>query len=535
MEPKHRILICGAVHRNGIDLLTRKSGFQVDFIPDFRPEEVGETLGDYEGLIVRNDTIVTADVIRKAHNLKVIGRAGAGLGNVDVAEATRRGIVVMNTPGVNAVSMAEHTISMIAAAHRHIPQAVISMKQGLWEKKKFQGREMAGRTLGVIGLGRIGSMVAKRAQRGLKMNVLGYDPAVTARACAQMGVSLVSLDELLSSSDVVTVHAPLNATTSGLIGAAELSKMKKGVIIVNCARAGIIDENALVEALNTGVVGAAALDALEGSCAGEDSLIAHPNVIATPHLAASSHESEIGVAVAVIEQVADFLEKGIIRNAVNVPSIDEAVRSKISRYLDLARRLGNFLGQLSRTGISEMELEYRGDDITDLRPVANAALVGLLSAFEGSHVNFVNAGAIAEERGIQVSETTLKEATTHGPSLEARIKLQDGGSISVQGAFIRRIGYEPRIIGIGEFVTEAVPAGPMLIVTNKDMPGMIAGMSSTLAQSNINIAQMNLSRDHSGGSAMSIINLDSPADDGTLNKIRSISGIISVSQVILDP
>ncbi len=534
MGLKHKILICGAVHQNGIDLLAGKTGFQVDVKPDIRPEELSEILCDYHALIVHSNTGVTTDAIRKAENLKVIARAGAGLDNVDVAEATRRGVVVMNTPGVNAVATAEHTISMIAAVHRHIPQAAISMKKGLWEKKKFQGREMAGRTLGIIGLGKIGSMVAKRASSGFKMNVFGYDPAVTARAAAQMGVNLVSFDELLASSDILTVHVPLNKTTRGLIGATELNKTKKGVIIINCARSGIVDEKALLEALNSGRVSAAALDVTEGSLTADDPLVMHPSVIVTPHLGSSTQEAQIGVAVAVIKQITDFLEKGIIRNAVNVPTIDDGIRPKISRYLDLSRRLGHFLGQLSQTAITEMELEYSGEVITDLRPVANAALVGLLSAFEGSHVNFVNAAAIAEDRGIQVSETTLKEVTTHGPSLEVRTKLQDGAILSVQGAFIRRIGYEPRIIGIGKFVTEAVPAGPMLIVTNKDMPGMIAGMSSALAQSEINIAQMNLSRDCVGGSAMSIINLDSPADERTLNKIRAITGILSVSQVILD-
>ncbi len=530
----YKILICGSVHQRGIDLLESKPGFQVELCPSISDEELSAKIGDIDALIVKDEINIDAKILRKAENLKIIGKAGVSLANIDVNEATRRGVVVMNTPGVNAVATAEHTISMIMAAHRHIAQAVSSMKAGLWEKKKFQGREMAGKLLGVIGLGRIGGMVARMASRGLKMDVVGYDPALTARAASQLGIRLGSLDEVVSQSETITIHVPLNNSTRGLLGPDQFKSMRRGVIIVNCAQGGIIDEDALYDALEQGIVSTAALDVLEVFPPTNTKLINHKNVIMTPRLSAATQEAQIGTSVAVIEQIVDFLGKGVIRNAINVSSLDDSTKRKIGPYLDLAKRLGSFLGQYTPAGVTEMEIEYSDDISSDLQPITNAALVGLLSTVEGADVNLVNAAAIAGERGIQVSETILKEAAAFGPSLELRTKTKEGAVYSLQGALIRRIGFEPRIIGIGPFVTEAVPAGPMLIVRNKDVPGMIAGMSSTLAQSGINIAQMNLSRDCIGGSAMSIINIDTPADDTTLQKIRGIEGILSVDQIIID-
>jgi D-3-phosphoglycerate dehydrogenase len=485
--------------------------------------------------VIRGATKVNAEILEKASQLKVIGRAGAGVDNIDVREATRRGIVVMNVPGGNAVATAEHTISLIMSAHRHIPQATLSLKGGKWEKKKFQGREMAGRTLGVIGLGKVGGLVAKLGVLGLRMNVLGYDPAMSPDVIAKMGAKPSSLDEIFSKSDVITVHTPLNDETRGLIDEAAIRKMKDGVILVNCARGGIIEEEALLAALESGKVAAAALDVYTVTPPGSHPLVMHPNVITTPHLGASTGEAQINVSVGVMGQVIDFLKKGVIRNAVNAPAIDSAVSHKIWPYIDLARRLGQFIGRFAPTVITEVQAEYTGEiSGWDVKPITNAALWGVLSGSEGSEVNFVNAAVIAESRGIRVSETTLKESVTDAPAIEIRVGLTDGSRLSVQGALIRRVGHEPRIIGIHGFVTEAVPSGPMLIVTNRDIPGMIAGMSGVLAADGINIAQMNLSRDRIGGRAMSIINLDTPADEKTLAKIRSIEGILSVKQVVLD-
>jgi D-3-phosphoglycerate dehydrogenase len=499
------------------------------------PDELKRILGNYHGLVIRSATKVTKELLETATQLKVIGRAGTGLDNVDVAEATRRGIVVMNTPGGNSIATAEHTISMIMAAHRHIPQAVASMKEGKWEKKKFQGREMTGRTLGIIGLGKIGALVAKLAGRGLKMNVLGYDPVTTAEAASQMGVTIATLDEIFRRCDIITVHTPLNDETRDMVDADAFAAMRNGVIIVNCARGGIINEDALLAALESGKVAAAALDVMTVSPPGKHPLVMHPKVIMTPHLGASTGEAQINVAVAIAEQIIDYLEQGVAKNAVNVPTVDAKLSLKIGPYLDLAHRLAQFVTGLTPEGLVALEMVYSGE-ITgwDFKPITNAALVGLLSRFEGLEVNQVNAPMIAQERGIKVSQTTLTESADHGSSLEIKIKTKDGTVRSAQGALIRRKGREPRIIGIDTFVTEAVPAGPMLVVTNRDVPGMIAGMSGALAAGGINIAQMNLSRDRAGGMAMSIINIDEPAEEATLDAIRSIDGILSVNQVILD-
>lgn len=531
----HTILVTDNVHERGIDLLRQREGFLVDAHHSLSHDKLAAIIENYHALVIRGATKVTAEILARASQLKVIGRAGAGVDNIDVPEATRRGIVVMNVPGGNAVATAEHTISLIMAAHRHIAQATLSMKEGKWEKKKFQGREIAGRTLGVIGLGKVGSLVAKLALLGLRMNVLGYDPAISPDVLSKMGGKPASLEEIFARSDVVSVHTPLNEETRGLINEAAMRKMKDGVILVNCARGGIIEEGALLAALESKKVSVAALDVYTETPPGLQPLVVHPNVITTPHLGASTGEAQINVAVGVIGQVIDFLEKGTIRNAVNAPAIDSAVSLKIWPYIDLAQRLGQFIGRFAPAVITELEAEYTGEIADwDVKPLTNAALWGVLSSSEGSEVNFVNAAVLADSRGIRVFETTLRERATEGPAMELRVGLTDGSHLSVQGALIRRIGHEPRIIGIDGFVTEAVPAGPMLIVTNRDIPGMIAGMSGALAAGGINIAQMNLSRDRVGGSAMSIINLDTPADERTLDTIRSIEGILSVKQVILD-
>ncbi len=530
----HHILVSDNLHRRGVDLLASRPGFLVDVNTGLTAQALKDIIGKYHALVIRSATKVTADILAAAENLKVIGRAGTGLDNVDIPEATRRGVVVMNTPGGNAVAAAEHTIGLIMAAHRHIPQAVASMKQGKWEKKKFQGREMAGKTLGVIGLGKIGSLVSRLASRGLKMKVVGYDPVTAPEAAAQQGASLVTLNEVFAASDIITVHTPLNDDTRGIIDSQAFSRMKDGVIIVNCARGGVVDEDALLSALESEKVAAAALDVFSTSPPGNHPLATHPRVIATPHLGASTDEAQVNVAVAVAQQIVDYLEKNVVRNAVNVPSIDAALMAKVGPYLDLAKRLAQFLGGLASGSVEEIELEYQGEIASwDPEPITNAALVGMLETFEGGDVNQINAAVLARERGVRVLATTKREGSEYGSSVLIRMRCTDGTSRSVQGALIRRIGYEPRIIGIDEFLTEAVPAGSMLIVRNKDMPGMIAGVAGALAGGGINIAQMNLSRDAAGGSAMSILNLDSPADDATLSAIRDIPGIIGVKQVVL--
>lgn len=531
----YKVLISEHVHEQGIELFRRTKGFTAEVKAEVGRDSLLKLIGEYDALVIGSTFIVDAELIRAAPKLKVVGIAGASLDNVDVSEATRRGIAVMNTPGGDTVAKAEHTLTLLMTMHRHIPQAAASMKEGKWDKKKYQGREIAGKTLGVIGLGRVGSAVCRLASQGLKMNVLAYAPEMTQEAASLVGAKPASLEKIFSDSDVITIHTPLNAETEGLLAAKAFAKMKAGVMIINCASSEIIDRPALLEALESGKVAAAALDVYDVPPPEGDPLVMHPRVISTPRLGASTTEAQINLAVAVSKQIIDYLEEGAAKNAVNLPAIGAPEAGRMRPYFDLARRLAAVLAWLAPAAITKMEVEYRGEIATwNLKPMTNAALVGLLGRFEGSEVNHVNAAAIADERGISVSETTCAEGQDYASSLVVRTTYADGTSRSLQGALIKRQGDEPRIIGIDQFITEAVPAGPMLIVTNRDIPGMIAGISGTLARRGINIAQMNLSRVAVGGTALSIINVDEPVDDETLESIRQIEGILGVKQVIVD-
>jgi D-3-phosphoglycerate dehydrogenase len=533
----YKILALDNVHEAGVDILHRQDGFEVDVKPTLDPLDLKTILPNYDAMIIRSGTKLKTDLLDAASKLKVVVRAGAGVDNIDIAEATRRGVIVMNTPGGNSQATAEHTISLIMSAHRHIAQAVQSMKDGKWEKKKFQGRELQGRTLGVIGLGQVGGIVAKLASQGLKMKVLGYDPAVTAKAASQIGAEYATIDSIFARSDVITVHTPLNDHTKNLINAEAFQKMKDGVIIINCARGGIVDQEALLQVLESRKVAAAGLDVYTEQPPGSSPLVQHPNVIATPHLGASTGEAQVNVSVAAAEQIIDYLDLGVIRNAVNVPAVGPSDMVKLAPYLDLATRLAQFLGGLGPTQaseIKEMEIQYVGDISSwNLAPITNSALVGLLSRF-ADDVNLVNAHTMAEDRGIKISETTLKKSEDLASSIQINTYYADGTSRSVIGSVLRSVGNKPRILGVDNFSTEAVPAGSMLVITNRDKPGMIAGFAGILAAKGINIAQMNLSRESLGGTALSIINIDEPADEDTLKEIRNINGVLSIKQVTLD-
>ena len=531
----YTILCSESINSRGIDLLRSRPGFKADVRSDLSQDVLSKIIADYDGLLIREEVTVDEQVLRHASRLQVIGIAGSATESVDVAEATRHGVVVLTSPGLSAVSLAEHTIALIMAVHRHIPQAVLSTKQGKWEKKKFQGREIAGRTLGLIGLGKVGSLVSERASRGLKMNVLGCDPMVTRDAASsRMGARLVSLDELLASSDVISVHAPLNEETRGLLDDRAFAAMKQGAIIVSCGREGIVDSQALLRALEDEKVAGAGLDLFSEPSPADRALIEHPRVVVTPHLGPSTDEAEVNVALAAVEQLIDYLENGVAKSALNVPAVDPKELARVGPYMDLAWRLARLAACLVEPHVTGLEVEYRGQmALWDVKPITNAALVGLLNRTEGPEVNAVNASYIAQQRGIRVSETVNKKATDRISTLIIRLGLADASSRSVQGAFITRETEEPRIIGIDNYVTEAEPAGAMLVVTNRDIPGMVAGIARALADRGINVAQMNLSRDAAGGEALSIINLDTPADRETLERIGGIDGILNVRQVIL--
>jgi len=409
------------------------------------------------------------------------------------------------------------------------------MKQGKWEKKKFQGREVAGKALGIIGFGKIGALVAKYASKGLRMNVLVHDSVVTSDTIKQQGFRAVSLTELYEKSDVISLHVPLSPDTRNMLNEKAFNLMKPGVIIINTGRAGLIHENSLLAALDKGKVAGVAVDVHSEAYVKHSHLLAHPKVVCTPDLGVATDEAQANVSQSIAESLRDYFEKGSLGNAVNAPVVDPVLRSRIGPYAELARRLGMFVAGLSSGNAVKIEVGYRGELVGwDLRPLTTAALTGFLNVFKSSDINLVNANFIAKEFGIQVHETIFKESVEGRPSITLQVFSNLESLVKIEGVLIRRFGDEPRIIGLNEFVTEAVPAGPMLIVKNKDIPGMIAGISSILAQRNVNIAQMNLSRDCAGGTAISITNLDSPADDETLEEIRSINGILNVHQIIID-
>lgn len=530
-----KILVADEIHENGLKILLSNPKLEVTHKTGLTNEELKAIIVNYDAIVVGPNTAIRKDLLELAPKLKVITKAGAETDNIDVAEATRRGVIVMNAPSSHVVSAGEHTIALLMALHRHLPLAVQSMKQGKWEKKKFQGREMAGKTLGVVGFGKTGAIVARYASRGLRMNVVVYDGIVTSDVIKQHGFRPVSLPELFGKSDVISLHVPLNSDTRNLLNEKAFGLMKTGVMIINTGRAGLIHENALLTALDNGKVAGAALDVHSEIYLQHRQVFNHPKVICTPDLSVATDEAQANVSQSIAESLRDYFETGGLGNAVNVPVVDPVLQSKIGPYVDLARRLGMFVAGLSSGNALKVEVGYRGELVGwDLRPLTTSALMGFLNVFKGSDVNLVNANFVAEEAGIQVHETILKESVEGRPSITLQVFSNEGSLVKIEGALIRRYGDEPRIIGINEFVTEAVPAGPMLIVKNKDIPGMIAGISGILAKRNVNIAQMNLSRDCAGGTAISITNLDSPADDETLEQIRSINGILNVHQIIID-
>ncbi|GAB4252896.1 MULTISPECIES: Rossmann-fold NAD(P)-binding domain-containing protein [Deferrisoma] len=521
-----RVLVSDNLSPRGVEILRSAEGVEVDVKTGLKPEELKGIIGQYDALVIRSATKVTADLLAHAANLKVIGRAGMGVDNVDVAEATKRGIVVMNTPGGNSVTTAEHALALMMSLVRNIPQADASMKQGKWEKKKFQGHELCGKTLGVVGLGNIGSIVADRAL-GLKMKVVGYDPYLSQERAAELGVELVDLEELFRRADIVTIHVPLLDETRNLINREALAKMKDGVYLVCAARGGIVDEDALLEAIESGKVAGAALDVFREEPPGLTPLVAHPRVVCTPHLGASTVEAQEAVAVQVAEQIVDYLERGIIRNAVNVPSVPPEILAQMAPYLDLARSLGQLQAQLGVEGLKAVDLQYSGriaEGRTGL--VTAAALEGLLSASLGERVNLVNAPVIARERGIRVSETTAKNGEDYSAMMRLAVETAQG-RFSLAGAIFGR--KEPRIVEIDGIPIEAIPRGHLLVFWNYDRPGLVGSIGTTLGRHAINIGQMQFGREAPGGRAVTVVNVDVPVPAEVLRELKELPNVVSVT------
>jgi len=523
-----KVLVSDSLAEEGIEILKKASGIEVDVMTNLTHDELKGIMSNYDGLAIRSATKVVSDVIDKADNLKVIGRAGIGLDNVDVAAASKRGIVVMNTPGGNTITTAEHTISMMLSLARKIPQATEYMKSGKWEKKKFMGSEVYNKTLGIIGIGRVGTIVSNRAL-GLKMNVIAYDPFISPEAAEKMGVKLTTLGEILEKSDFITVHTPLTNETRNLINSDSIAKMKDGAFIINCARGGIVSETDLYDALVSGKLGGAALDVFTEEPPGNMELLSLDNVICTPHLGASTDEAQRNVAIAIAQQIIDYLTKGDIKNAVNFPSVSAEILTLIQPYLNLAEKLGKFQTQIVRGGIKEVVIEYSGEILDyNVAPITIALLKGLLTPILKESINFINAPVIAKERGIKVVESKSSERTDYKSMISLTVKTTEGESFAAGTIFGRQ---DPRIVMINKFILDLIPEDNMLVLYNHDKPGVIGNIGMILGNNKINIARLHLSRQLVDGQALVVLSTDSLLSETVLKQLRDLPNVISLTQI----
>jgi D-3-phosphoglycerate dehydrogenase len=515
-----KVLISDALSPAAVQIF-KDRGIEVDFQPALGKdkEKLAELVGNFDGLAIRSATKVSPKILEKAKNLKVIGRAGIGVDNVDIPAATARGIIVMNTPFGNSITTAEHAITLMLALAREIPQADASTQAGKWEKNRFMGVEITGKTLGVIGCGNIGSIAADRAL-GLKMKVIAFDPYLSPERAVDLGVEKVELEELFKRSDFITLHTPLTDKTRNIIDAKAIEKMKTGVRIINCARGGLVDEVALRAALDANKVAGAAFDVFVTEPATENVLFGHPNVVCTPHLGASTSEAQENVALQVAEQMADYLLRGAITNAVNFPSISAEEAPKLKPFIALAEKLGSFAGQLTETGISKVQIAYEGAVAQmNTKALTSAALAGLLRPMLGENVNVVSAPAVAKERGIVVEEVT-REMPEDYESLITVTLVTERQSRHVSGTVFA--DGRPRIVNIKGIRMDAEFASSMIYITNLDKPGFIGTFSSTLGEAGINIATFHVGREAPGANAVALIEIDGELPDAVLAKVRAL-------------
>lgn len=496
-------------------------GIDVDFKPGLSKEELIEIIGDYDGLAIRSSTKVTPNVLKAATNLKVIGRAGIGVDNIDVAEATNSGVVVMNTPFGNSITTAEHAIAMMMALVRQIPEANASTHGGKWEKSRFMGMEVTGKTLGLIGCGNIGSVVAERAL-GLKMKVVAFDPYLAVERAADLGIVKVELDELFERADVISLHTPLTDQTRGIVGTEAFAKMKDGVRIVNCARGGLIDEAALLTALDSGKVAGAALDVFEVEPAKENPLFGHEHVICTPHLGASTTEAQVNVALQVAEQMSDYLLTGGVTNALNMPSLSAEEAPKLKPYMALVEQIGGFAGQITETGLKRVVIEYEGHVATlNTNPLTAVVLEGLLSPLLSS-VNMVNAPVVAKERNIQITEVKHDREGDYHTLVRLTVET-DRGERTVAGTLFANGA--PRLVDVDGVRLEAELATDMLYVVNDDKPGFIGALGSLLGYNGVNIATFALGRRIEGEEAVALVAVDQPLKDIVLDQVAALAHV----------
>ncbi|MBF0101176.1 MAG: phosphoglycerate dehydrogenase [Desulfobacterales bacterium] len=525
-----KVLVSDNLGEVGVQILKSEEGIEVDVKTGLKPDELKAIIGDYDGLAIRSATKVTEDILQAAKKLKVVGRAGIGLDNVDIPAATKRGIVVMNTPGGNVVTTAEHSIALLMALTRKIPQGTATLRAGKWEKKKLEGREIFNKTLGVIGYGNIGSIVADRA-RGLKMRVIIYDPHVLPERIEKDGFECVSLDELYKQSDYISIHVPKLKNTLGMINKDAFSKMKDGVMLINCARGGLVNEADLYEALKSKKVSGAALDVFAEEPPGQSPLFEFDTVIGTPHLGASTYEAQTNVAVDVAKQIVAFLKHNTIINAVNVPSVTGEALTKLQPFIFLADRIGSLQAQLKQGAIKEVHIEYAGDFMgLDLNPITTALLQGMLKPIVSDSVNSVNAPIIAKEMGIKVSEITSSDSQVFNHLITVKVIAQESTNMICGTIFGKN---DPRIVRINHFRLEVIPKGHLALIQNMDKPGAIGSIGSLLGQHHINIARMTVGQEEEGERNIIFLTTDTSIPNDTYEALIALPLVKSVIRLEL--
>jgi D-3-phosphoglycerate dehydrogenase len=502
----------------------RERGIDVDERPGLSPDQLGEIIGDYHGLAIRSATKVTKALLDAAIQLKVVGRAGIGVDNVDIPAATARGVVVMNTPFGNSITTAEHAIALMFALARQLPEADASTQAGKWEKNRFMGVELTGKTLGLIGAGNIGSIVASRAL-GLRMKVVAYDPFLTAERALELGVDKVELDELLRRADFITLHTPLTDQTRGILGRDALARAKKGVRIINCARGGLIDEAALKDALDSGQVAGAALDVFETEPATASPLFGTPGFISTPHLGASTQEAQVNVAIQIAEQMSDFLLLGGVSNAINMPSLSAEEAPRLKPYMALAEKLGKLVGQIAGGDVRGVSIEVEGAAAAlNQKPITSAVLAGLMGTYSQS-VNMVNAPVLAKERGLDVREVRHDREGDYHTLLAVEVETSKGPRRVAGTLFGNKA---PRLVELFGVEVEAELDGSMLYIVNTDAPGFIGKLGTALGQAGINIATFNLGRRKARGDAAALVAVDGEVPPPVLETLSTLEGVRKV-------
>lgn len=528
-----KVLVADKISPKGVEFFRSQNGFEVVEAYDSTPEQILDLVKDVHAIVVRSETKITAEVLAAASKLKVVGRAGVGVDNVDVEAATERGVVVMNTPSGNTIATAELTFTHMLCGARPVPQAAASMKEGRWDRKSLSGSELFKKKLGVIGMGRIGGEVAKRAQ-AFGMKIIAYDPYLAPSRAKAMEVESVELDELLAEADYITVHMPLTESTKYLLDEKAFEKMKQGVRIFNCARGGLLQESALVEALKSGKVAAAGLDVYEKEPLSEESeLRKFDQVSLTPHLGASTKEAQESVGLEIAEAITETLAGGIISNAVNMPSIDSQTLERIGPYLELGAKLGTFIQQISPAQIKKLHITYWGKVMDlDANSLTRSILKGFLQQISGESANFVNALIIFERLGIEVEITKSNQESDYSELVQIEAHSAKGGVNSVSGTLIGT-AHIPRLVGINGREVETNLQGIILVVENRDEPGIVGQIGMIIGQDKVNIATMSMSRIEVGGVALTVVNLDSPLSETVMQKISSRDGIESALLVHL--